>query len=106
QQTLSQIVTSLLTVIGVIVMMFLISPILSAIALVTIPLTIIITVVIAKRSQKLFAAQWKHTGELNSQIEENFTGHSLVKVFGRQKEVSKVFADKNEELYQASFGAQ
>lgn len=106
QQTLSQIVTSLLTVIGVIVMMFLISPILSAIALVTIPLTVVITVVIAKRSQKLFVAQWRHTGELNSQIEENFTGHSLVKVFGRQKEVAKVFADKNDELYRASFGAQ
>ncbi|HRQ00915.1 MAG TPA: ABC transporter ATP-binding protein [Terrimesophilobacter sp.] len=106
QQTLSQVVTSLLTVIGVIVMMFLISPILSVIALVTIPLTIIITVTIAKRSQKLFVAQWKHTGELNAQIEENFTGHSLVKVFGRQREVAKVFEAKNEELYRASFGAQ
>ncbi|MBX3093084.1 MAG: ABC transporter ATP-binding protein [Cryobacterium sp.] len=106
QQTLSQIVTSLLTVVGVIVMMFLISPLLSAIALVTIPLTAVITVVIAKRSQKLFVAQWKNTGELNSQIEENFTGHALVKVFGRQKEVAAVFDEKNEELYRASFGAQ
>lgn len=106
QQTLSQIVTSLLTVIGVITMMFLVSPLLSVIALVTIPLTIVITMVIAKRSQKLFVAQWKNTGELNAQIEENFTGHALVKVFGRQKEVATVFRAKNEELYQASFGAQ
>ncbi|MBX3161836.1 MAG: ABC transporter ATP-binding protein [Deltaproteobacteria bacterium] len=106
QQTLSQIVTSLLTVVGVIVMMFLISPLLSAIALVTIPRTAVITIVIAKRSQKLFVAQWKNTGELNSQIEENFTGHALVKVFGRQKEVAAVFNEKNEELYKASFGAQ
>lgn len=106
QQTLSQIVTSLLMVIGVLTMMLLTSPLLTLIALVTIPMSIFITVVIAKRSQKMFVAQWKHTGELNAQIEENFTGHSLVKVFGRQKEVTKVFTDKNEELYQASFGAQ
>lgn len=106
QQTLSQIVTSLLMVVGVLLMMFLTSPLLTVIALVTIPLTLIITMVIAKRSQKMFVAQWKNTGELNAQIEENFTGHALVKVFGRQREVHKVFHDKNEELYRASFGAQ
>lgn len=106
QQTLSQIVTSLLMVVGVLLMMLLTSPLLTVIALVTIPLTLIITMVIAKRSQKMFVAQWKNTGELNAQIEENFTGHALVKVFGRQKEVATVFGDKNEELYQASFGAQ
>ena len=61
---------------------------------------------IAKRSQKMFVAQWRHTGALNGQIEEAFTGHSLVKVFGRQPEVEKAFEDKNEELYNASFGAQ
>lgn len=106
QQTMSQIVTSLLMVIGVLTMMLITSPLLTLIALVTIPLSIFITVVIAKRSQKMFVAQWKYTGELNSQIEENFTGHALVKVFGRQKEVAAVFTDKNEELYKASFGAQ
>ena len=106
QQTLSQLLTSLLTVIGVLIAMFLISPVLAVIALVTIPLTLLITTQIAKRSQKLFVAQWKHTGELNGQIEETFTGHALVKVFGRQREVSERFATKNEELYQASFGAQ
>jgi ATP-binding cassette subfamily B protein len=106
QQTLSQIVTSLLMVVGVLLMMLLTSPLLTAIALVTIPLTIVITAVIAKRSQKMFVAQWKNTGELNAQIEENFTGHALVKVFGRQKEVAAVFDDKNQELYRASFGAQ
>ena len=106
QQTLSQIVTSLLTVIGVIAMMFLLSPLLALIALVTIPLTLVITAVIAKRSQKLFVAQWTHTGELNGQIEKTFTGHALVKVFGRQREVEARFAEKNDELYRASFGAQ
>ncbi|HSP76879.1 MAG TPA: ABC transporter ATP-binding protein, partial [Cryobacterium sp.] len=106
QQSLSQAVTSLLTVVGVIVMMFLLSPLLALIALVTVPLTLVTTVLIAKRSQKMFVAQWTHTGELNGQIEETFTGHALVKVFGRQKEVEQRFQAKNDELYQASFGAQ
>ncbi len=106
QQTLSQLLTSLLTVIGVIVMMFFISPILALVSLITVPLTLVITAVIAKRSQKLFVAQWAHTGELNAQIEETFTGHALVKVFGRQREVEQRFLEKNEQLYTASFGAQ
>lgn len=106
QQTLSQLLTSLLTVIGVIVMMFVISPILALVSLITVPLTLVITAVIAKRSQKLFVAQWAHTGELNAQIEETFTGHALVKVFGRQHEVEQRFLEKNEQLYTASFGAQ
>ncbi|WP_353810444.1 ABC transporter ATP-binding protein [Agromyces sp. SYSU T00194] len=106
QQTLSQLLTSVLTVIGVITMMFVISPLLAVIALVTIPLTLVVTVFIAKRSQKRFVAQWKHTGELNAQIEEAFTGHALVKVFGRSKEVERDFHGTNEKLYQASFGAQ
>jgi len=87
-------------------MMLLLSPLLALIALVTVPLTLVTTVLIAKRSQKLFVAQWKHTGELNAQIEETFSGHALVKVFGRQREVETRFAAKNDELYTASFGAQ
>jgi ATP-binding cassette subfamily B protein len=106
QQSISQAVTSLLTVVGVLVMMLLLSPTLALIALVTIPLTLVTTAMIAKRSQKLFVAQWKHTGELNGQIEETYTGHALVKVFGRQREVEERFRQKNAELYQASFGAQ
>jgi ATP-binding cassette subfamily B protein len=106
QQSISQVVSSLLTVLGVLVMMFLLSPLLALIALVTIPLTLGTTVVIAKRSQKLFVAQWKNTGELNGQIEETYTGHALVKVFGRQNEVQEKFRAKNNELFQASFGAQ
>ncbi|MFK0007970.1 ABC transporter ATP-binding protein [Paenarthrobacter sp. NPDC090520] len=106
QQSISQVVSSLLTVLGVLVMMFILSPLLALIALVTIPLTLGTTVLIAKRSQKLFVAQWKNTGELNGQIEETYTGHALVKVFGRQNEVQERFRAKNSELYQASFGAQ
>lgn len=106
QQTLSQVVISLLTVIGVMVMMFVISPLLAVIALVTIPLTLLITVVVARRSQKLFVAQWRSTGVLNARVEETFSGHSIVKVYGHQKEVEADFAAENEALYRASFGAQ
>jgi len=106
QQTLSQLLTSLLTVVGVVTMMFVISPLLALIALVTIPISMVLTAAIAKRSQVKFVAQWRHTGALNGQIEEAFTGHELVKVFGRQKEIEAEFATKNEELYKAAFGAQ
>lgn len=106
QQTLSQLLTSLLTVIGVAVMMFVVSPMLALVALITIPVSVLITSLIGKRSQKLFTEQWKSTGELNSHIEEAFTGHALVKVFGRQHEVSAVFAERNSRLFGASFGAQ
>jgi ATP-binding cassette, subfamily B, multidrug efflux pump len=106
QQTLSQLLTSLLSVIGVTVMMFVVSPILAVIALVTIPVSIAVTGTIAKQSQKLFVRQWKNTGQLNGQIEEAFTGHTLVKVFGRCQEVEARFAEKNQELFTASFGAQ
>jgi ATP-binding cassette, subfamily B, multidrug efflux pump len=106
QQTLSQLLTSVLTVLGVTVMMFVVSPVLALIALITIPVSILVTAFIGKRSQKLFIQQWKSTGELNGHIEEAFTGHSLVKVFGRQREVEAVFAERNSTLYGASFGAQ
>ncbi len=106
QQTLSQLLTSLLTVVGVSVMMVVVSPVLAIIALVTIPVSIGVTTVIGKRSQKMFMAQWKSTGELNGHVEEAFTGHSLVKVFGRQREVQEVFEAKNDTLYGSSFSAQ
>ncbi|MFL6045369.1 MAG: ABC transporter ATP-binding protein [Propionibacteriaceae bacterium] len=106
QQTLSQLLTSLLTVIGVTIMMFVISPVLALIALVTIPISILVTTLIGKRSQKLFIQQWKSTGELNGHVEEAFTGQSLVKVFGRRREVEEVFEERNRTMYVASFGAQ
>jgi ATP-binding cassette, subfamily B, multidrug efflux pump len=105
-QTLSQLLTSVLTVVGVLVLMFVISPLLAVIALVAVPLSVLITQQIAKRSQKLFVQQWTHTGALNGQIEEAFTGHELVKVFGRQREIEASFDEKNEQLFKASYGAQ
>ncbi|WP_084038224.1 ABC transporter ATP-binding protein [Demequina sp. NBRC 110053] len=106
QQTLSQVFISVLTVIGILIMMFSISWQLALVALVSIPLTAVVVAQIAKRSQPKFVAQWRHTGDLNAQIEEGYTGHALVKVFGRQKQTAREFAAKNEELYEASFGAQ
>jgi ATP-binding cassette subfamily B protein len=106
QQTMSQLLTSLLTILGVVVMMISISPLLAVITIVTVPLSLSIIKQIAKRAQPRFVAQWRHTGALNAQVEETFTGHALVKAFGRQREVEARFAAKNEELYKASFGAQ
>jgi ATP-binding cassette subfamily B multidrug efflux pump len=106
QQTLSQLLTSLLTVVGVLVMMLTISPLLAIIALAVIPLSVTITRLIGKRSQKLFIAQWRQTGALNAHIEEAFTGHHLVKVFGRQRESEEEFRRRNDELFESAQGAQ
>jgi ATP-binding cassette, subfamily B, multidrug efflux pump len=106
QQTLSQMLTSVLTIFGVMIMMFTISPLLASIALITIPVSLLTIKYIARRSKKRFVEQWTHTGTLNAQVEEAFTGHALVKVFGRQHDVEERFSEKNEELFQASFGAQ
>ncbi|MEC3981480.1 ABC transporter ATP-binding protein [Amycolatopsis sp. H20-H5] len=106
QQTLQQIVTSLLTVVGVLVMMFVISPLLGLIALLSVPASVLIAAKIGKKAQPQFIKQWSTTGRLNAHIEEMYTGHSLVKVFGRRKEAEQVFAEHNETLYAASFKAQ
>jgi ATP-binding cassette subfamily B multidrug efflux pump len=106
QQTLTQLITSLCTIIGVLAMMLWISPILAIISLLTVPLSIAITVFIAKRSQQEFARQWARTGALNGHVEEMHTGHSIVKAFGRQREAIDRFDSENEQLFQASYRAQ
>jgi len=106
QQTLSQIVTSLLTIIGVLAVMIVISPLLALIALVTVPLSIWMAATIGKRAQPQFVQQWRTTGRLNGHIEEMYTGHALVKVFGRQEESAATFDQHNEQLFASSFRAQ
>ena len=106
QQTMSQLLTSLLTVVFVVVMMFSISWQLALVALVTVPITMVVTGAVMKRSQGMFIDQWRRTGRLNAHIEETFSGHALVKVFGRQAEVERTFAEENDKLFEASFGAQ
>jgi ATP-binding cassette subfamily B multidrug efflux pump len=105
-QTLSQILTSLLTIVGVLAVMIWISPLLALIALVTVPVSIWVAARIGKQAQPNFVRQWATTGRLNAHIEEMYTGHSLVKVFGRQAESAEAFATQNDQLYQASFRAQ
>jgi ATP-binding cassette subfamily B multidrug efflux pump len=106
QQTLSQMLTSVLLLIGVAIMMFTISPLLALVALTTVPVSVYGMRVIARRARPKFMAQWKSTGLLNAQIEETFTGHNIVKAFGRQHEVEERFRNTNDELYESSNGAQ
>jgi ATP-binding cassette subfamily B protein len=106
QQSLTQIVTAVLTIVGVLAIMLTISPLLAAISLVAVPLSFAVTMAIAKRSQKQFAAQWKRTGDVDGFIEETFTGHDVVKVFGLRRRAIEAFDRQNAELYRASFKAQ
>ncbi|AWZ03318.1 MULTISPECIES: ABC transporter ATP-binding protein [unclassified Streptomyces] len=106
QQTMGQLLNSILTIVGVLAMMFWISPLLALVALVTIPVSAYVAAKIGKKSQPQFVAQWKSTGALNAHVEEMYSGHTLVKVFGRQKESAALFAEQNEALYRASFKAQ
>ncbi|MCX5586927.1 ABC transporter ATP-binding protein [Streptomyces erythrochromogenes] len=106
QQTMGQLLNSLLTIVGVLAMMFWISPLLALVAVGTVPVSVYVAAKIGKKSQPHFVEQWKTTGTLNAHIEEMYSGHNLVKVFGRQKESAAVFAEQNEALYRASFKAQ
>ncbi len=106
QQSLSQMVTSLLTIVGVLAVMFWISWLLALIALVTVPASILIVTRIGKRAQPQFVRQWSTTGRLNGHIEENFTGHTLVKAFGQTESSLATFTEQNEKLFQSSFRAQ
>ena len=106
QQSLSGALTAVLTVVGVIIMMFSISWQLSLVALATLPLMGIIFGVIGPRSQKAFGIQWRKVGRLNARVEESFSGHALVKMFGREQDAVAQFDAENEELYRASFKAQ
>lgn len=106
QQSLSSALTSVLTVVGVLIMMFTISWQLALVALVSLPLMAVIFGVIGPKSQKAFGEQWKKVGRLNARVEESFSGHALVKVYGREKDARDKFEIENEELFQASFKAQ
>ena len=106
QQGLSQLLTSVLTIAGVLGMMFWISPLLAVVCVTVVPLALVITFVIARRSQVQFAAQWDETGALNGLVEETHSGHTLVQVFGRRQAVIEEFGRRNRRVYEASFRAQ
>lgn len=106
QQSLTQLISSVVTIAGILIMMLTISPLMTLIALVTLPLSFIVTALIARRSQKYFAAQQKEIGILNGHVEEMYTGHQIVKAFGRERESIGRFNEINERLYQAGWKAQ
>jgi ATP-binding cassette subfamily B protein len=106
QQTLTQFITSVVTVIGVVIMMLTISVWLSLVVFVTLPLSLLVTTVIAKRSQRYFARQQAALGELNSHVEEMYTGHKIVKAFGHETESTEVFTAINDKYYEAGWRAQ
>ena len=106
QQNVTQFLTSTVTFIGVLWMMLTISWQLTLIALVTVPLSLIVVMVVAPRSQKYFAAQQKSLGLLNNQVEETYGGHTVVKTFNHEAEDQAVFEVENEKLYQAGWKAQ
>jgi ATP-binding cassette subfamily B protein len=106
QQSLSQAISSVLTVVGVLIMMFSISWVLALVALISLPLMGVIFGIIGPKSQKAFGIQWRKVGRLNARVEESFSGHALVKVFGRERDSREKFRAENEELYLASFKAQ
>jgi ABC-type multidrug transport system fused ATPase/permease subunit len=104
--TISQLLTSVLTVVAVFVMMLTISPLLALITVLTVPLSLLATRTIARRSQRLFVAQWRNTGRLNAHIEETYSGFTVVKTFGHRALAEDEFRTLNADVYQASFGAQ
>jgi ATP-binding cassette, subfamily B, fatty acid transporter len=104
--TISQLVTALLTVVAVLAMMLSISLPLALITVVTVPLSLLATRAIARRSRRLFMAHWTSTGHLNAHIEETYSGFTVVKTFGHQAAVRDRFRQFNDDVYEASFGAQ
>jgi ATP-binding cassette subfamily B multidrug efflux pump len=106
QQSLTQLVNNVLTVVGVLAMMIWINWLLALVALLTVPLSVVVTMLIAKRSQKQFAAQWKWTGKLNAHVEEMYSGHELVRVYGHRQRALEEFDQANAQMYEASFRAQ
>jgi ATP-binding cassette subfamily B protein len=106
QQSLSQLIPSLLTIVGMLIMMLTISPVLAAVSILAVPASLVVTMVIVRRSQQQFVAQWSSTGALNGHVEEMHTGHAIVKAFGRQQEAIERFEQENDRLYHASYRAQ
>ncbi|ETZ71144.1 ABC transporter family protein [Mycobacteroides abscessus MAB_030201_1075] len=106
QMSINQLLSSMLTLVAVLAMMLSISPLLAVITLATVPLSLWVTRTIARRSQRLFVAQWANTGKLNAHIEETYSGFTVVKTYGHRAEAEAIFADRNAEVYRSAFGAQ
>ncbi|MGB0973079.1 MAG: ABC transporter ATP-binding protein, partial [Mycobacterium sp.] len=103
---ITQLLSAVLTVFAVLVMMLTISPLLTLLTVITLPLSLWVTRSIARRSRKLFVDQWRNTGRLNAHIEETYSGFSVVKTFGHRAHAEDQFDELNKDVYQSSFGAQ
>jgi ATP-binding cassette, subfamily B, multidrug efflux pump len=106
QQNLTQLITSVVTLIGIIVLMLTISPLLTLVVVTTLPLSLLVTTLIARRSQRYFAQQQRRLGELNGHVEETYTGHKIVKAFGHESDSIARFDALNASLYDAGWRAQ
>lgn len=106
QQSMTQLIGSIVTILGVLVMMIIISPLLTLISLIILPVAGLITMKVAKRSQKYFANQQKALGQLNGHVDEMFTGHKIVKAFGYEEKSLAKFEEINDELYKSGWKAQ
>ncbi|AMT70211.1 ABC transporter ATP-binding protein [Mycobacteroides immunogenum] len=106
QMSINQLLSSMLTLVAVLAMMLTISPMLAMITVATVPLSLWVTRAIARRSQRLFVAQWANTGQLNAHIEETYSGFTIVKTYGHRAEAEATFAERNAEVYRSAFGAQ
>jgi len=106
QQSITQFITAIVTLVGIVVMMLTISPLLTLVAFVTLPLSFLVTKVIARQSQKYFAKQQKYLGQLNGQVEEMYTGHKIVKAFNYEKQSIDKFNKVNDQLYDVGWKAQ
>lgn len=106
QMSINQLLSSMLTLVAVLAMMLTISPMLAMITVATVPLSLWVTRAIARRSQRLFVAQWANTGQLNAHIEETYSGFTIVKTYGHRAEAEATFAERNAKVYRSAFGAQ
>ena len=104
--TISQLLTAVLTIVAVLVMMVVVSPLLALIAVATVPLSLLAVRAITRRSRTMFVAQWANTGRLNAHIEETYSGFTVVRTFGHRESAREKFAELNDDVYRAGFGAQ
>ena len=104
--SVTQLITGVATVLGVVIMMLSISPIMTLVALIIIPVSLLIVSVVVKRSQKYFRMQQNRLGAINGQVEETFSGHAVVRAFGKEDEVVEKFRQTNEELRESAWKSQ
>lgn len=105
-QSITTLITSVTTLIGVFIMMMTISPLMTLIALVILPISAFLISVVVKHSQKYFKAQQEYLGDINGTIEESYSGHTIIKAFNREEKVNQDFQETNAKLYSSAWKSQ